>query len=154
MTLPDPILDDLRFQHDLVDEARRRIIRYCPEWTDYNLSDPGITLIELFAWMTEMLTYRLNRVPEKTYVKFLEVMGVQLQPASSARAEVTFYLSAPFPINPEDETVAIVPRGLEISTRPTEEEPEVTFTTDERLTIAVYLASLSGLKFIKPCSWS
>lgn len=136
MPLPAPNLDDLRFQRDFVDEARRRIVRYCPEWTDYNLSDPGITLIELFAWMTEMLTYRLNRVPEKTYVKFLEVMGVQLQPASSARAEVTFYLSAPFPINPEDETVAIVPRGLEISTRPTEEEPEVTFTTDERLTIA------------------
>ena len=62
MPLPEPILDDLRFQKDLVDEARRRIIRYCPEWTDYNLSDPGITLIELFAWMTEQLTYRLNQV--------------------------------------------------------------------------------------------
>ncbi len=136
MPLPAPNLDDLRFQRDLVDEARRRIVRYCPEWTDYNLSDPGITLIELFAWMTEMLAYRLNRVPERNYVKFLEMMGVQLQPASSARSEVTFYLSAPFPINPEDETVAVVPRGLEISTRPTEEEPEVTFTTDERVTIA------------------
>ena len=52
MSLPAPNLDDLRFQRDLVDEARRRIIHYCPEWTEYNLSDPGITLIELFAWMT------------------------------------------------------------------------------------------------------
>ena len=64
MPLPEPILDDLRFQRDLVDEARRRIIRYCPEWTDYNVSDPGITLIELFAWMTEMTLFRLNQVPE------------------------------------------------------------------------------------------
>ncbi|MBN1656887.1 MAG: putative baseplate assembly protein [Anaerolineae bacterium] len=135
MSLPSPNLDDLRFQHDLVDEARRRIIRYCPEWTDYNLSDPGITLIELFAWMTEMMIYRLNRVPEKNYIKFLEMIGTCLQPASSARAEVTFYLSVPFPITPEDETVVIVPQGLEVATRPTEEEGEVTYTLDERLVL-------------------
>ena len=135
MPLPTPNLDDLRFQSDLVDEARRRIIRYCPEWTDYNLSDPGITLIELFAWMTELLTYRLNRVPEKNYLKFLELLGVQLQPASSARVTLTFRLSTPFPISPEDRTVAVVPQGTEIATRATEEDQETIFTTDARLTI-------------------
>ena len=135
MTLPTPNLDDLRFQRDLVDEARRRIIRYCPEWTDYNLSDPGITLIELFAWMTELLTYRLNRVPEKNYIKFLEMLGVQLQPASSARVELTFRLSTPFPISPEDDTTASVPAGTEVATRTTDEEKEVIFTTDSRLVI-------------------
>src|SRR5512138_861790 len=102
MTLPVPNLDDLRFQKDIVDEARKRIVNYCPEWTDYNVSDPGITLIELFAWMTEMLAYRLNRVPEKNYIKFLEMLGVQLQPASSSRVELTFRLSTPFPISAED----------------------------------------------------
>ena len=136
MSLPSPNLDDLRFQRDLVDEARRRIIRYCPEWTDYNLSDPGITLIELFAWMTEMMVYRLNRVPEKNYIKFLEMIGTRLQPASSARAEVTFYLSVPLPITHEDDTVAVVPQGLEVATRPTEEESEITYTIDERLLMA------------------
>jgi predicted phage baseplate assembly protein len=135
MPLPDPYLDDLRFQQDLVDEARRRIVQYCPEWTDYNLSDPGITLIELFAWMTEMLVYRLNRVPEKNYVKFMEMLGIRLQPASSARTELTFWLSTPFPITPEDDTVAVVPRGTEVATRRTEEEEEITFTTDQRLVI-------------------
>jgi predicted phage baseplate assembly protein len=136
MTLPTPNLDDLRFQRDLVDEARRRIIRYCPEWTDYNLSDPGITLIELFAWMTELLAYRLNRVPEKNYIKFLEMLGVQLQPASSARVELMFRLSTPFPISAEDQTVAVVPAGIEVATRVTDEEREVVFTTDARLVIA------------------
>ncbi len=136
MTLPTPNLDDLRFQRDLVDEARRRIIRYCPEWTDYNLSDPGITLIELFAWMTELLTYRLNRVPEKNYIKFLELLGMQMQPASSARAELTFRLSTPFPIGPDDSTSTAVPQGTEVATRATEEEREIIFTTDERLVIA------------------
>ena len=135
MTLPEPILDDLRFQRDLVDEARRRVIHYCPEWTDYNLSDPGITLIELFAWMTEMITYRLNRVPEKNYVKFLEMNGVQLQPASSARTQLTFWLSAPLPFGLEDDTVVVVPKGTEVATRRTDEESEVIFTTDRKLTI-------------------
>lgn len=135
MPLPEPVLDDLRFQKDLVDEARRRIIRYCPEWTDYNLSDPGITLIELFAWMTEMITYRLNRVPEKNHIRFLNMLGVQLQPPSSARTELTFWLSAPFPIRPDTESVAIVPAGTEVATQRLEEEDEVIFTTDERLRI-------------------
>ena len=135
MPLMSPNLDDLRFQKDLVDEARRRIIRYCPEWTDYNLSDPGITLIELFAYMTEMLVYRLNRVPEKNYLQFLDMLGMNPLPASSARTELTFYLSVPFPINPDDEIQAIVPKGLEITTRPSEEEEEITFTVDERLSI-------------------
>ncbi len=135
MSLPTPNLDDLRFQRDLVDEARRRIIRYCPEWTDYNLSDPGITLIELFAWMTELLTYRLNRVPDKNYIKFLELLGLQLQPASSARVELTFRLSTPFPISAEDNTVAVVPQGVEVATRATDEEREIIFTTDSRLAI-------------------
>jgi predicted phage baseplate assembly protein len=135
MALPEPILDDLRFQKDLVDEARRRIIRYCPEWTDYNLSDPGITLIELFAWMTELITYRLNLVPEKNYIRFLDLLGVQLRPASSARTELIFRLSAPFPIAPGSDITTTVPAGTEIATRATDEEPEIIFTTDERLTI-------------------
>lgn len=135
MPLPEPYLDDLRFQRDLVDEARKRIIQYCPEWTEYNLSDPGITLIELFAWMTEMIVYRLNRVPEKNYIKFMEMLGLQLRAASSARSQLTFWLSTPFPINPEDDTVAIIPQGTEVATRRTEEEEEIVFTTDERLTI-------------------
>jgi hypothetical protein len=62
--LPEIQLDDRRFQ-DLVSEARLKITRSCPEWTEHNVSDPGITLIELFAWMTEMTIYRLNRVPDK-----------------------------------------------------------------------------------------
>ena len=63
MTLPPPRIDMRSFQ-DIVDEAKRLIPRYAPEWTDHNLSDPGVALIELFAWMTESIIYRLNQVPE------------------------------------------------------------------------------------------
>ena len=96
MALPVPNLDDRRFQ-DLVDDAKRLVQQRCPEWTDHNVSDPGVTLIEMFAWMTDQLLYRLNRVPDRNYVKFLELIGVRLFPPTAARGEVTFWLSAPQP---------------------------------------------------------
>ncbi len=83
MRLPEIQLDDRRFQ-DLVSEARLRIHRACPEWTEHNVSDPGITLIELFAWMTEMTIYRLNRVPDKLHVALLELLGIRLDGPSAA----------------------------------------------------------------------
>ena len=137
MTLPIPNLDDLRFQSDLVDEARKRIIRYCPEWTEYNISDPGITLIELFAWMTEMMVYRLNRVPEKNYLKFLEMLGFQMEPAKTATADITFWLSALLPLGENDTTNVVVPAGTEVQSA---DQPDpVVFTTSRDLKIVAPL---------------
>ena len=64
MTLPAPLLDDRRFQ-DFVDDAKRLVQQTCPEWTDHNVSDPGVTLLEAVAQMADQLVYRLNRVPER-----------------------------------------------------------------------------------------
>ena len=80
--LPAPNLDDRRFQ-DLVDDAKRLVQQRCPEWTDHNVSDPGVTLIEAFAQMVDQLIYRLNRVPDLHYVKFLELIGVELRPPAA-----------------------------------------------------------------------
>ena len=96
MTLPVPNLDDRRFQ-ELVDDAKRLVQRRCPEWTAHNVSDPGVTLIETFAYMVDQLLFRLNRVPERNYIKFLELIGVRLFPPVAAHAPVTFWLSAPVP---------------------------------------------------------
>ena len=81
---PSVPLDDRDFQ-DLVNEARLRIAQSCPEWTEHNVSDPGITLIELFAWMTEMVIYRLNRIPDKLHVALLDLLGIALEPPTAAR---------------------------------------------------------------------
>lgn len=135
MTLQSPNLDDLKAQ-DLVDEARKKIIQYCPEWTDYNVSDPGITLIELFAWMTEKICYRLNQLPRKNYVEFLNLLNRKLEPARSASVQLTFYLSVPFPISPGDQTETVIPRGTEVATLLTEDEPEIIFTTEKKTVIA------------------
>src|SRR5439155_23691102 len=96
MALPIPNLDDRRFQ-DLVNESKRLVQQRCPEWTDHNVHDPGVTLIELFAWMTDQVIYRLNRVPDKAYVKFLELLGVRMFPPTAARAPATFWLAASQP---------------------------------------------------------
>jgi predicted phage baseplate assembly protein len=130
MSLPAPNLDDRKFQ-DIVSEARSLIPRYCPEWTDHNLSDPGITFIELFAWMVDILLYRLNQVPERNYIKFLDLIGIKLLPAQPAKADVTFRLSAP---QPEPVTI---PKGTEVATVRTETQEAVAFTTDKDLKIVV-----------------
>ena len=70
-----------------------RIARACPEWTEHNVSDPGITLIELFAWMTEMTIYRLNRVPDKLHVALLELLGIRLDGPSAATTSLRFRLA-------------------------------------------------------------
>src|SRR5256884_9068896 len=109
MALPVPNLDDRRFQ-DLVDDAKRLVQQRCPEWTDHNVSDPGVTLIETFAWMADQLLYRLNRVPDRNYVKFLELLGVTLLPPTAAKADLTFRLSNPQP------KVLEIPAGTQVST--------------------------------------
>ena len=60
---PHPTSTTARFQ-DLVDDAKRLVQQRCPDWTDHNVSDPGVTLIEAFAQMVDQLIYRLNRVPD------------------------------------------------------------------------------------------
>ena len=124
MALPAPHLDDRSFQN-LVDEAKRMVQQRCPEWTDHNVSDPGVTLIETFAYMVDQLIWRLNRVPEKTYIKFLELLGLQLRPPSAARTGVTFWLSAP------REQPVVVPSGTQVATPRTEVEGLVFTTTDD-----------------------
>ena len=128
MPLPDPQLDDRRFQ-DIVNEAKELIPRYTPEWTDHNVSDPGVTLIELFAWMTDMMLYRLNRVPEKSYLRFMDLVGIQLKNAVPATVDMLLTLSAPQP------GPVTIPRGTEIATPRTVEAEAVSFTTDEDLEI-------------------
>src|ERR1700746_2818868 len=96
MALPAPNLDDRRFQN-LVDDAKRLVQRRSPKWTDPNVSDPGVTLIETFAYMTDQLLYRLNRVPDRNYIKFLELIGVRLFPPTAARAAIPFWLAGTQP---------------------------------------------------------
>jgi hypothetical protein len=128
MPLPTVTLDDRHFQ-DIVDQAKTLIPHYCPEWTDHNVSDPGVALIELFSWMTDLLLYRVNQTPDKMYVKFLELIGVRLEPPRAARAPVTFYLSA------AQSSEVTIPEDTEVATVRTESSPAILFSTEHDLVI-------------------
>ena len=125
MPLTAPNLDDRQFT-DIVAEAKTLIPRYAPEWTNFNESDPGITLVELFAWMTEILVYRLNQVPDRNYIKFLQLIGIELEPASPAKAELTFSLSR------DDLSTVIVPLGTQVAGASSSGRP-IIFETDQAL---------------------
>lgn len=87
--LPIPNLDDRMFEQ-MVLEARKSIPKLFPEWTDENEHDPGITLLELMSWMTEMQQYYLNRVTERSERKFLKLLGISPREAVSAVCDVAF----------------------------------------------------------------
>ena len=89
MPLTVPTIDDRRHT-DLVSDALGRIAVHTPEWTNFNRSDPGVTLVEVFAFLTESLLYRANQIPERNRRKFLSLLGIPLRPASSAQGLVTF----------------------------------------------------------------
>jgi hypothetical protein len=91
MPLPLPNLDTRRWI-DLVAEGRALIPRHAPDWTDHNVSDPGITLIELFAAQVEANIYRTNRVPDRHRRKFLQLIGYPLRPPQPARLTLSFVL--------------------------------------------------------------
>jgi Baseplate J-like protein len=144
--LESPNLDDRTFQ-DIVDEAKTLIPSYAPEWTDHNPSDVGIALIELFAWMTEGMIYRINRIPEKHYIEFLNLLGITRDPATPASAFLSFKTA---PSSPP----VLVPAGTQVATAQTTSEEAVIFETDEpvsavatNLVSSLYISKVFFLKY-------
>ncbi|GLQ89920.1 putative baseplate assembly protein [Dyella flagellata] len=125
-----PIIDD-RSYDDIVSEIRNRIARYAPEWqpgdsawTDVNDNDPGVTFAQVFAWLADMLLYRMNLVPQLNYIKFLQLLGIELQPASPASAEVTLPVLASC-----TQSVVTVPARVQLSADPGDGGPPLIFET-------------------------
>lgn len=87
--LPRLPLDD-RTYAEIVQQSRKLIPKRMPEWTDENAHDPGMTMLELFAWLTEMQRYYLGRVPDRNRRKFLDLLGAESRDTASASAIVRF----------------------------------------------------------------
>lgn len=131
MPLQPPVLDDRTFQQ-LVDEAKARIPRYTAEWTNFNVSDPGYTLVQLHAWLAETILYRLNKLPDLNYIKFLQLLNVRPRPAVAARAELTFKLKKLSGVS--DPLVVLVPKNTQVGVDDPDLEEELIFETDRTLT--------------------
>ncbi|RQW94241.1 putative baseplate assembly protein [Micromonospora inaquosa] len=127
MTLPVPHLDDRGFL-DLVTEARERIRQSCPAWTDLSAHDPGMALVETFAHLTEVMIYRLNQLPEKAYVSFLNLLGVTRHAPTAAWADVRFTRTG------ADRDAVRIPAGLRVAAaRGADPRPVVFVTTEPAL---------------------
>lgn len=123
--IPPPNLDD-RSWKEIVDQAVALIPRYAPQWTDHGPSDIGITLIELFAWLVEGLTFRLNQVPDKNYVAFLNLLGITRNPPEPARVFLTFSVTG---------GARSLDPGIQVQTAPSESGTPIIFETDEKARI-------------------
>ena len=121
----EPKLDDRTFE-ELYRELRLRIPLYTKEWTNFNDSDPGITLLQLFAWLSEMMLVRMNKIPRKNYIKFLRLLGTELRPAKPATAHLTFFTKA-------NQTAEPVPARTRISAQLTDGGQPVVFETQRPL---------------------
>lgn len=140
--LGDIVLDDLRFQ-DLVSEARTRITRHSPEWTEHNVSDPGITLIELFAWFTDVLLYRINRIPDRLHLALLELVGITPAPPRQARTRVRFMVEQPA-------AGVTIPAGSEVAAPRTAGQDGIVFQTTDALTLDTGELSMHALELPAP----
>ena len=127
-----PTLDDRTFD-DIMAEVRTRISRYTPEWkpvwTDLNDNDPGIALTQVFAWMSEMLLYRMNKVPELNYLKFLQLIGIELSPAEPATAEIMFPVKTDYAYGS-----LVVPKRTQVSAQASDGGAPLIFETERTLT--------------------
>lgn len=122
MLLPLTNLDDRTFD-DLVLELRSLIPRYAKTWTNHNVSDPGITFIELFSWMAEMVMYRLNHINDRTQRTFLELLGL---PPAGPEAEITFALKVP---KAALLTTFAIPQGTRVAAWEEKTGAEIVFET-------------------------
>jgi hypothetical protein len=134
MPLPLPKLDQYTFD-ELVGQGQALLPRYAPGWTDHNVHDPGITLVELFAWLAEMESYRLDRVTEANIRAFLRLLGIEPKPAQVAE---TVLMSLPDAFGGA--------KQLPARTKVTTEDRSVTFQTTHPVWVspAKLVAVLAG----------
>jgi predicted phage baseplate assembly protein len=136
MPLPLTTLDTRTFDQ-LVDEGHSIIPGSAPLWTDFNWHDPGITLIDLFAWLVEQDIYRLDRTTDASYRSFLRLVGVRPHPPQVADTILPFALRNPSPV-----TSAILPAGVQVGNA----VGSIVFETAEGLNVSAanLVAVLSG----------
>lgn len=129
---------------DIAGQVRELLKIYTPEWREARdplTGDPkgvGTALIETFARFCEIVLHRLNRVPEKNYLAFLDLLGVSQLPPQPARVPLTFSLT------PGSAVDGVVPPGTQVASPAGAGGKEaVIFETEEELVVtAAALASL------------
>ncbi len=84
-------------RQDVINELRTRINSFTPEWSNLRTTDAGLALVRLFGEQIEPVLERLNRLPEKALIEFLDIAGIQLLQALPAFALLEFQVSEKAP---------------------------------------------------------
>lgn len=87
MVLPIPNLDDRRFD-DLVKEGRERVTAHLPELTQIAPGDPAHAMVDLFAYLTETILYRMNLIPERQRRAVMNLLQIPVRNAKPSRGVV------------------------------------------------------------------
>ena len=143
MTLPLPNLDDRRWQ-DLVEEGQALIPLFEPEWTDHNTHDPGIMLMELLAWISEMDIYWVNRIPDSHRYKFLALAGYTPRPPRPARSLLSLTLN-------DGASTIPLPKGVRFA-GPDGAGNKIIFSTAQ--SVNVVLGSLESIQLRRGDRWT
>ncbi len=122
-----PKIDPRRFE-DIEGMVKGIVPHYTPEWAAASEKDPGVALIKIFTHMSESIINRLNKVPQKNFIAFLDMLGVKQLPAQSSRVPVTFMLAKGM-----DKEI-LIPERTQVSADKTEEHDELLFETEKNLT--------------------
>ena len=123
-----PVIDQ-RTSEEIIRTAQALRLVYTPEWTTQS-GDSGTALISIFARLMEIVTDRLNRVPEKHFLAFLDTAGVHLLPPKAARVPVKFIATT------GAKKDGVVPAGTQLATAPPQGQAPLTFETEKRLTVS------------------
>ncbi|WP_136601492.1 putative baseplate assembly protein [Salinigranum halophilum] len=119
MGLELPDLDDREFEA-LVEDARKRIPVHSDEWTDHNVHDPGITILELLAWVAETDSYRLDRITDAHVEQYLRLVGIRRTPPQPATVRLEL---DPPPTVSGERIEAGTPLRAGVTREPREQEP-------------------------------
>ncbi len=74
---------------DTVGRLSQQIACMDPEWSDHNLHDPGITIMEMLAWMQQNQIYHGEQIGEKHRRKYADLLGIIRRKRRPGRALVT-----------------------------------------------------------------
>ncbi|MEA5418993.1 putative baseplate assembly protein [Spirulina sp. CCNP1310] len=129
MSSQPPKLDQ-RSYAELVQQTQALAESYTPWRAAPNSGDVGLALVRIFGRMASLVQERLNQVPERNRLAFMNLVGTQLTPPQAARSPLTFELAAGSPVD------ALVPALTQIAAPPPEgEEAEVIFETERELLV-------------------
>jgi len=138
--LIDPPKIDKRDFGKLLEEAKKLAPFYAPEW-DIDSEDAGSGLLKIFFHMLQEVTSRLNEVPDKNFIAFLDMLGVKLVPAQPAKAPLVFQLANGAPD-------VLVPELTQTGAAATAERKALIFETEEN--ILATTASLEDIYSVVP----